>query len=188
MIDGAMMSMVIETILTPEEFLRLPDSVAFELVDGQLVERNVSALSSCVAMRIGHLLGAEISQSAEAYVFGPDLSYQCFEGHPSRIRCADVSVIRKSRLANLEAGLMAIPADLAVEVLSPNDLSYDVNEKVEQYLDAGFGLVWVVDPNARIVHVHRRDGSVAKLHEKDEITGESALPSFRCKVAEFFRR
>jgi Uma2 family endonuclease len=81
---------------------------------------------------------------------------------------------------------MPLPADLVVEVLSPNDLAYDVDRNIELYLEAGFGLVWVVNPEMKVVTVHRPDGSVSRLHEKDEITGESALPSFRRKVAEFF--
>ncbi len=40
----------------------------------------------------------------------------------------------------------------------------------------------------RIVYVHRADGSVTKLRESDEITGEAALPGFRRKVAELFAR
>jgi Uma2 family endonuclease len=62
-----------------------------------------------------------------------------------------------------------------------------VNKKVEFYLANGFPLVWIVDPEVKIVYVHRADGSVTKFHEKDQITGEAALPSFRCEVAEFFR-
>jgi Uma2 family endonuclease len=81
---------------------------------------------------------------------------------------------------------MPIPADLAVEVLSPTDLAYDVAAKIDEYLRNGFPLVWVVEPNTRTVVVHRADGSVTKLRDNDEISGESALPDFRCKVAEFF--
>lgn len=36
------------------------------------------------------------------------------------------------------------------------------------------------------VTIYRADGSVAYLHESDEITGEAALPSFRCRVADLF--
>jgi len=78
-------------------------------------------------------------------------------------------------------------ADLAVEVLSPNDLIRNVNDKVEEYLSAGFGIVWVVDPVKRHVMIHRRDGSVTKLHENEEISGETALPGFRRRVAELLK-
>ena len=174
---------------TRDEFLRLPDSVGYELIDGHLVERHVSAKSSSVAMTIGALLVGEARKTGEARVYGSDLTYDCFQQEGSRQRRGDVSLIRIARLADLEddPGYMPIPADLVVEVLSPNDEGYQINRKVEAYLAAGFGLVWVVDPNARIAFIHRADGTVTKLHENDEITGETALPGFRCKVAEFFR-
>jgi hypothetical protein len=38
-----------------------------------------------------------------------------------------------------------------------------------------------------MVMILRLDGSAALLNDKQEITGESALPSFRCAVGEFFR-
>lgn len=61
-----------------------------------------------------------------------------------------------------------------------------IDDKVDEYLGAKFGLVWVVNPRRRHVHIYRPDGSVQLWSERDEITGEAALPSFRCKVAEFF--
>jgi Uma2 family endonuclease len=81
---------------------------------------------------------------------------------------------------------MPIPADLVVEVLSPNDRIKNVDDKVDDYLKAGFSIVWVVNPHWRDVHIYRRDGSVQLLSERDEISGEGALPGFRCKVGAFF--
>ncbi|MDB5302783.1 MAG: hypothetical protein JWM97_332 [Phycisphaerales bacterium] len=71
-------------------------------------------------------------------------------------------------------------------MLSLDDRIKEIDEKVEQYLKAGFGAVWVVNPHWRHVHIYRPDGSVQLLSEREEITGEIALPGFRCKVAEFF--
>jgi Uma2 family endonuclease len=36
---------------------------------------------------------------------------------------------------------MPIPADLVVEVHSPNDVIKNVDEKIDDYLKAGFGIV-----------------------------------------------
>jgi len=181
------MSIIADKLYTRDEFLRMPDSVAYEFIDGHLVERNVSETSSGVAAVIMILLGIEAMRTREAKLYGSDLTYDCFQAEGDRMRRADVSLIRTSRLeGHRGVGVMPIPADLVVEVLSPNDLAYDVDNKVKAYLAAGFGLVWVVNPDAKIVFVHRPDGSVSKLLGTDEITGETALPSFRCKVAEFF--
>ena len=87
-----------------------------------------------------------------------------------------------------DRGYMPIPADLAVEVVSPNDLAYELAEKVEEYLLAGFGAIWVVHPNLKTVTLYRAGGSVSVLHENDIISGDPALPDFRCRVGEFFPR
>ena len=159
------------------------------MVDGRLVGRHTSARSSHVAVQIGYLLQVETERTKDARVYGADLLYNCVADPAKNVRLADVSLIRKSRLEALNnPDMMPVPADLAVEVLSPDDLVYDVNRKIERYLSSGFGLVWVVDPDVKIVYVHRPDGSVTKLRENDEITGEAALPGFRRKVAEFFAR
>ena len=183
------MTLTVDRTYTLDEFLLLPDSVGYELVDGHLVERNVSENSSRIGARILVLLGWEALNTGEACVYGADLTYTCFGDQAPNGRRADVSLVRKSRLEGLDdPRTMPIPADLVVEVLSPNDHIYDVNKKVELYLASRFGLVWVVDPEVRIVYVHRADGSVTKLRENDEITGEAALPAFCRKVAELFER
>jgi Uma2 family endonuclease len=86
-----------------------------------------------------------------------------------------------------EQGHISIRPDLAVEVLSPNDLAYEVDAKVKEFLAAGVPLVWVVNPDTREIVVHRQDESLGKFREQDEIGGEDVLPEYRCPVAEFFK-
>jgi Uma2 family endonuclease len=176
-------------ILTPEQYLNLPDSVGFELVDGHLVERHVSRDSALVAMEIGALLVAANKQSGRAAeVYTSELSYRCFAGDPDMHRRADVSVVRRSRLAGVPhaVGMMPIPADLVVEVLSPNDLAYDVSRKVKLYLGNGFATVWVVDPEARTVAIYTADAPGRVLRAGDQIDAGDPLPTLRCRVADFF--
>jgi Uma2 family endonuclease len=159
-----------------------------EYVNGQLVEKPSSRKSSATAVHIMWVLQRYAKSTALIEVFDSSLGYQCFPKESSRFRKPDVSAIQREHLAGLDpdTDLMPIPADLAVEVISPRDTAYDVEERVEEYLANGFNLVWVVDPNTKTVIIHRRDGSVAKLHENDQITGESVLRGFTCRVAEFF--
>jgi Uma2 family endonuclease len=104
------------------------------------------------------------------------------------VRKPDVSFLCSGRLpGNRPArGYDAIPPDLAVEILSPRDLASDIDMKVEEYLRAGVRLVWVVNPDARTVRIHRADRTITGLHEGDELSGEDVLPGFACKVAEIF--
>lgn len=184
-----MTSTVIDRIYTPDEFMRLPDAVAYELVDGHLVERNASEACSRIGARIVHFLMVETEKTHEACVYGPDLTYACVADPAKNLCRANVSVIRKARLEGMDdVWPMRIPADLVVEVPTRTDKASCVNGKVELYLSSGFGLVWLVYPEQRIIYVHRADGSVSKLREWDEITGEAALPGFRRTVGEIFKR
>ena len=74
------------------------------------------------------------------------------------------------------------------EIVSPNDLYYEVEEKVREYRAAGVGLIWVVNPPTRTVLVRRPDGSAAEVGENGELDGEQVLPGFRCRVSELFLR
>src|SRR5579864_1637883 len=117
---------------TAEELLAMPEGVRFELVDGQLVERNGGAISSWVGGILYHFLIAHCLRKNLEWVWPADNGYQCFPGHPSMVRKPDVSFIRRGRLPDerLPEGFLTIPPELAVEVLSPNDLAYEVDEKI----------------------------------------------------------
>ena len=80
-----------------------------------------------------------------------------------------------------------IVPDLAVEVISPNDRYYEVEEKVDEYLKAGVRLVWVVDPLAKTIRIHRANGTVQDLNLTDELSGEDVVAGFLCPVSEVFR-
>ncbi|MBA3314108.1 MAG: Uma2 family endonuclease [Planctomycetota bacterium] len=173
---------------TPDDLLKMQDGERYELVDGDLMERNVSGLSSLVARKISGRVGEFTDQSGLGYTFGQDCSYQCYPFDPGKVRRPDGSFIRADRvsLEELESGYVSVAPDLAIEVVSPNDLAYELKAKVEEYLSAGAKLVWVIDPQSRTLTVHRPDGTDSRLHEGDELTGEAVLPGFKCSVRELF--
>ena len=76
--------------------------------------------------------------------------------------------------------------DVAAEVLSPSDTSSAMLQKTLEYLEAGARLVWIVDPDARTVTVHRPDGSANILRDHQTLTGENVLDGFAVGVAEIF--
>jgi Uma2 family endonuclease len=178
-------------LITPEELLRMPDGVNYELVDGKLVERNMGMESSEIAARILVLIGMFLRDKRLGRLFGADGSYQCFPD-PDKVRKPDVSFIRAARLPadQVIKGHCPIFPDLAVEVVSPGDLAYEVEEKVAEYLAAGVPLVWVVNPPTRTVRIRRPrsapQGSASELTDADAITGEDVLPGFSCAVSDFF--
>lgn len=64
---------------------------------------------------------------------------------------------------------------------------WETDQRVEEYLQAGVQLVWVINPQSRTVLVYRANGSIIGLREHDEISGENVLPGFRCRVGQLFQ-
>lgn len=180
------MSTVQAKIYSPADLLAMPDSNNIELVDGNLVEKPVSALSAYVEVKMSRKLDAFCEAHGSGIVLSSTNGIQCFPDSPQRVRKPDVSVFKKERFTreHLLEGFVSIAPDLAVEVLSTHDEVIDLYEKIEEYLAAGVALVWVIDPVNQIVNIHRRDGTVTKLHKHDDLSGEDVLPGFHCNIAE----
>jgi Uma2 family endonuclease len=178
------------TIITPDDLLTMPDGDAYELVDGQLVERNSSADASFVAGNVLSLLQGHCNAHRLGWVYPGGAGYKCFENDPRRVRRADASYFALNSLTRSQArgrGHFAVAPDLLVEVVSPTDAFEDVELKVAEWLDAGAKLVWVVQPTAKKVRVFRPGQSEKILLAGDELSGEDVVAGFRCQVTEFFR-
>lgn len=182
------MHLVAEKFYTPEDLLSMPDGKDYELVDGHLVERNMSQLSSWVGGRTHRILDTYVDDHNLGWTWPSDLGYECYPDSPNKVRKPDVSFIRIERMPEGPSsdGYAHIPPDLAVEVVSPNDLWHEVIAKVNEYLAAGVPLVWVIDPEARSVHIYRHGGTVSLLREGDELSGEAIIPGFHCPVTSLF--
>lgn len=109
-------------------------------------------------------------------------------GHdPDTVRAPDVAFVRAERLAlSRSEGFFQGAPDLAVEVLSPGDRASEVTAKVQDWLDAGSSVVWVVDPQTNTVSVHQGRGEATILRSGDTLTGGELIPGLRIAVAELF--
>ncbi len=177
-----------QTRYTPEDLLAMPDGKSYELVGGQLVERNMGVESSWVGGELHLNLSRYCREREMGWALPADNGYQCFPHEPGLVRKPDVSYVRFGRLAGgtLPKGWIKIPPDLAVEVVSPNDTVYELEDKLADYQKVGVPLMWVVYPNSHTVRVYRADGSTSLLHQDEELSGEDIIPGFRCSVRAIF--
>jgi Uma2 family endonuclease len=104
------------------------------------------------------------------------------------VRGPDVAFVAKERLPNgYPEDYMPFAPELAVEVVSPNDVIYEVEAKVEEYLRAGTKLVWVISPRLKTVIVYQKNGITA-YDLNGTLDGGDVLPGFKLSVAAIFRR
>jgi Uma2 family endonuclease len=175
---------------TPEDLLAMPDEKSYELVDGQLVERKMGAESSEVGGNLFLRLAPFCREHDLGKVWPADNGFQCFPHDRGRVRKPDVSFVKRGRLPGdiSPKGWIKIPPDLAVEVVSPNDLVEELEEKLDDYHKARVPLVWVIHPDQRRARVFRLDGPIVELGEDDELSGEDIIPGFRCPLREILPR
>jgi Uma2 family endonuclease len=175
-----------KTQYTPEDLLAMPDGRNYELVGGQLVERKMGMESAWVGGRLLSRLDRFCQEHAVGWAFNAENGYQCFPHNPGRVRRPDVSFVRYGRFPGgvLPKGWAKLPPDLVVEVVSPNETAYELDDKLEDYQSVSVPLIWVINPKARTVRIHRHDGTVSYLHEGEDLTGDDIIPGFRCPVRE----
>jgi Uma2 family endonuclease len=177
----------VETLHTPEELLNGEEG-RYELIDGQLVEKPMGAKASLIAVNATTLIRPYSRENQLGLLFGADCGYQIFPSQPSRVRYPDASFIRRGRLPDDTPpdGHVRIAPDWVLEIVSPNDLAKEVEQKIEDYLQVGISLSWLVYPDTRRVYVYRPGQAVLRLTPEDELFGYEVWPGFSLRVAELF--
>jgi Uma2 family endonuclease len=174
--------------ITPDEFEQMSGMEGFELVDGRPQEKSMGLESSLVQSQIGHLLRLWALGGNHGWVFDSEAGYICFPHRPNLVRKPDVSFVRRGRFKNEQVprGYARLVPDLAVEVVSPNDTCYDLEEKLSDYRRVSVPMIWVAYPSVQSLYVFRAGGPDHRLTAEDELSGESVLPGFQVKVADLF--
>jgi Uma2 family endonuclease len=110
------------------------------------------------------------------------------ERDPDTVRGADVSFYSYARVprGRIRDGYLDVVPDLVVDVRSADDRWNDIQAKVQEYLDAGVGVVIVLDPEPEKAHVFRPDQPPRELGPDEELTVPDLLGDFRVAVRRFF--
>lgn len=185
------MSQVIppQTLDDPRKHLSRPDA-RYEVVDGQIKEKpEMGFFSTLVANRVFKML--------ESFVVAHGLGIVVIEmvfvldaARPLK-RCPDVGFVSTERWPldkpGPKRGDWEIVPDLAIEVISPNDVEENVQDKLLEYFEAGVRQVWHVRPLVENVTVYRSLRDVKIYSAVDILEAEDLLPGFRMPLDTLFR-
>ncbi|MFQ6039937.1 MAG: Uma2 family endonuclease [Candidatus Poribacteria bacterium] len=168
--------------ITLEKFLA-NDYESYEYVKGELVPMSIPTMEhGKIGSNIVILLGNHVRQHKLGEIYIAETTFQIGESG----RKPDVAFVSQERIPENVRQASPIPPDLAIEVVSPTDKVYDVQEKALEYLDAGTQMVWVIEPIAKTVTVYRSSSDIKLLTINDTLTGEEVVEGFQCAVAELF--
>ena len=178
-----------KTLLTADELLRLSTTDRrYELVKGELFETPpAGGRHGSVAMRVGASLNSYVRSNDLGEVFAAETGF-ILHRNPDTVRAPDASFVAKDRLPRRElpTGYMDVIPDLVVEVVSPSDREREVLDKVEEWLQAGTRLVWVIYPAARSATVYRSPEEFYNLSEDDSLDGGQVVPGFTCNIGDLW--
>lgn len=96
-------------------------------------------------------------------------------------RSPDASWVSRQRLAALNpdpAKFLPMAPDFAVELRSANDSLKTVQQKMQEYIDNGVRLGWLIDPQNQRVEIYRPNRDVEVLQSPTSLSGEDVLPGF----------
>ncbi len=175
-------------LVTAEELEKFPDDdCRYELVEGRVICMTpVGFQHGRIVMQFGSLLHRHV-QSRKLGVVMTEVGFK-LASDPDTVRAPDIAFIRQDRIPPFEPrGFWNGPADLAVEVLSPEDRQPDVRTKIEQYLMGGVALVVVIDPVAETATTFRRSAQSANVHGVELLDLGDVLSGFSCRVVEIFQ-
>ena len=176
-------------LMTAAELLKLPDDgFRYELVQGEL--RRMSPAGhhhGRLVLNITTPLDQHVRTHKLGAVYAAETGFQ-LTIDPDTIRAADVAFVRQERVDAVgdSDGYWPGAPDLAVEVVSPNDLYTEIEEKVIDWLDAGTRMVVIVNPRKRSVTVYRSRSDISLLSESDMLDGADVVSGWRIAVSALF--
>jgi Uma2 family endonuclease len=176
-------------LMTADELLRLPrDGMRHELVRGELRTMPLnSGGHGIMVIRVSIPVSSNVEKRELGLSFGAGTGFHIAQ-NPDTVLAPDFAFVHRDRipLTGIPKGFWPGPPDLAVEVVSPTDTLFDVEEKVDEWLAAGVAMVWVVNPKRKTVTVYRSPTSSTILTVNDELDGQDVVPGFRCRVSDLF--
>jgi Uma2 family endonuclease len=160
----------------------------YELIDGELVEMAPpGGEHGETTSTAGWLITNFVRSNKLGVVYAAETGFRLRE-NPDHVRAPDVAFVRRDRLPGgvSPIGYVPVAPDFVIEVVSPGDTAREVQAKVDDWLQAGTPVVWVVYSSPRSVFIFRGVNRVERRLGDDELDAEPALPGFHCKLGDLF--
>jgi len=182
--------------VTPEQFEQLASAeqtARMELTqDGELI---VMSPTGGTAGRKNSRLTQQIRNWADQNLTGEVFDSSTVFSFPNGARKSpDVSWIKLDRWNQLteaqQDGFPPLAPDFVIELVSPSDIKNqryeDLQLKMQEYIDNGVQLGWLIEPSAKTVEIYRMGKQVEILNSPQTLSGEDILPGFILDLSQIF--
>ena len=174
--------------LSYEAFLEWADEdTRAEWVDGEII---MTSPASFEHQEIVRFLISTLGTFVEVHQLGVVLSAPFQMKLQRSGREPDVLFVRDEHRDRLKPTYLGGPADLVIEVVSPESVSRDRGEKFVEYEQAGIEEYWLIDPRRKVAECYRLD---EHGHYQTVLSGETGVfhsavvPSFWIRLEWFWQ-
>jgi Uma2 family endonuclease len=97
------------------------------------------------------------------------------------VRSPDAAWVSTERLVALNPnpeGFLPLAPDFVIELRSASDRLKPLQDKMQEYLDNGVRLGWLLNPKDRALEIYRMGKGIEVLQSPTEVSGEDVLPGF----------
>ncbi len=173
---------------TEAELIRLnetKDEGLFELVDGMLVEKDMSFYESRVSTVLIYHLEGHVTKNKLGIVLTAD----AMQRFGSQVRLPDVSYIAWSRFPGGKlprSKILDVGIDIAVEVLSESNTPVEMLRKRREYFASGAKQVWEIDPEDQSARIYTTATKFREVGPGGTLEGGKIIPGFSLPMAKLF--
>jgi Uma2 family endonuclease len=93
----------------------------------------------------------------------------------------DAAWVSTERLVALNPnpeGFLPLAPDFVIELRSASDRHKPLQDKMQEYIDNGVRLGWLLNPKDQAVEIYRMGKGIEVLQSPTEVSGEEVLPGF----------
>lgn len=105
-------------------------------------------------------------------------------------KAPDAAWVRTDRLAKFTAEqlkkFLPIAPDFVVELRSESDSLTDQQAKMEEWIENGVRLAWLIDTKTKRVHIYRPNSDAEVLDNPSKVSGENTLQGFELDLTEIW--
>ncbi|MFS8803449.1 Uma2 family endonuclease [Synechococcus sp. R55.4] len=83
---------------------------------------------------------------------------------------------------SVRQGFLPLCPDFVVEILSPTDSWIQTQAKMQEYMDNGCRLGWLLDPKVKRVMIYRQGQAPELVEDPETLSGEDVLPGFTLPI------
>lgn len=132
-------------------------------------------------------LGTWSNQDRTGIVFDSSGGFRLASGAIRSLDAAWVSLVSWHKLRDEDREkFVPLCPDFVIELRSSSDTLSELQDKMQEYLDNGAQLGWLIDPQEKRVHVYRQQAEVETLDNPQTIAGDSVLPGFVLDLQEIW--